>query len=321
MKNKSLLFGEISPQDINKITERHFSSAAVDFELLKGGMFNTTYSVRLENGEKLILRIGPARRDVLLPFEQNLARAEKYSCELLEKAGIPANRPLASDFSCKIIPRDYMIFEFIEGAALSDKSIKRRNKPKLYRKTGELTKRFHQITGEYFGRISDSFRGVTYSSWSEYLFAELREMKNACIKNQVFTEDEYEKICAVFEAGKSFFDAVKEPRFVHADLWAGNIMVNPNGTDIAAVIDTDRCIFGDSDMDLANPWMINGDFLSGYGDLPTDENREIKLLYYRLFYAVIDTYVWKAEYCNRAAYKKSRKTVKFLIKKISKAIK
>lgn len=315
---KSLLFKAVSKQEINGVAQRLFLSDVKEYRLLKGGMFNTAYSVLLENGRKAVFRFSPINKLALLPFESNLDRAELYSCELLKENNVQANRPLTSDFSKELINREYIVFDFIEGFVLSDKRIKRKNKPQLYREAGSIVKRIHGIKGEYYGRVSDFFKGKTFSSWSEFIMSDVRENGSLCVQKGVFSMELFEEIIKAFEKGRVLFENVAKPCLVHGDLWAGNIMVNATQSGIAAVIDTDRCMFGDPDMDLAAPWMINKDFLCGYGKLPNEEGRDLKLLYYRLFYAIIDSYVWKEEYCNRLNYRKSLKIVKRLLKEISK---
>lgn len=318
--SKSLLFKTVSKQEINSIAQRFFLSDVKGYKLLKGGMFNTAYSVLLENGRKAVFRFSPVNKSLLLPFENNLNRAELYSCELLKENNIPANRPLVSDFSKELTEREYIVFDFIEGFVLSDKKIKRKNKPRIYTEAGSIVKRIHGIKGEYYGRVSDSFNGKTFSSWSEFLLSDVNENGSLCAEKGVFSRELFEEIAVTFKKGKYLFEKVEEPCLIHGDLWAGNIMVNESQTEIAAVIDTDRCMFGDPDMDLAAPWMINEDFLKGYGKVPNEDDRDLKLLYYRLFYAIIDSYVWKEEYRNRLNYRKSLKTIKRLLKEISKKI-
>lgn len=316
--NKSLLFKPLSENEINKIMREHFSCEAESFKLLKGGMFNTSYLVKLENGIRAVLRVSPEREDILLPFDKNLNRAELYACELLEREGIPTNKPITADFSREIIPRDYVIFEYINGFPLSSKSVKRKNKKDLYKQTGEYARKIHNIRGEYYGRVSDSFDGISFSSWTEFIIYEINKLCRYCVDKKVLTLDDTKEICKLFERGKYLFDSVTEPRLVHGDLWTGNVMVSEAGDSVSAVIDIDRCIFGDPDRDLAAPWMITEGFLCGYGEIPNDKSRELKLLYYRLIYAVIDAYVWKIEYRNKRMYKQNMKNIKRLIKKIEK---
>lgn len=316
MKSKALL----SAEDINRIANKHFSKNIAEYKLLKGGLFNTAYLIELESSsEKYVLRVEPRNREKLLPFEHNLPEAENYICELLEKNGIPSNRVVASDFSERIIDRKYMIFSYIDGIVLSDKLIQKKNAPNLYEQVGKITREIHELRGEYYGRVSDSFRGVTYSSWSDFIFSELSELETACVENKVISAKAFERIRALFKDGKKYFDSVTEPCLVHSDLWAGNVMVNNEQSEVLAVIDTDRCVFGDPDFDLAAPWMINENFLRGYGGVCNTEERKIKLLYYNLFYAIIDAYVWKVEYNSFLNYRKSLKNVKRLVKEIKKS--
>lgn len=254
--------------------------------------------------------------DLLLPFELHLGEAEAYVCNLLNREKISSNTVIASNLSSETNDRKYMIFSFISGAPLSQKHIKRRSKSNLYQQIGELTKKIHNISGTYFGRVSDSFRNITHSTWTDYIFSELNELNFSCEKHQVFSPEYFGKIQSLFKIGKHYFDIITIPRLVHGDLWAGNIMIDFDKTHVAAIIDTDRSLFGDPDMDLASAWLINRDFLKGYGDIEKDDSRNNKMLYYQLLYAITSAYVWKVEYNNNGNYKKSCKTVKCLVKKL-----
>ncbi|MGN1420819.1 MAG: phosphotransferase family protein [Eubacterium sp.] len=315
MNNKSKLSEMLTNEQIGCIFYKHFLIHIQSVRQLHGGMFNTTYLVRSKN-EQYILRVGPVHTDLLLPFEQHLGEAEVYVCNLLQENNIPANQPLISDFSKQIINRDYMIFSYIDGINMSEKEVKKSNKPHLQKQVGAVTKRIHQITGDYFGRVSDSFKGVTFSKWCDYLFYELQTLIKSCKKHNVFSEKILIDIESLFKQGKPYLNYISSPKLVHMDLWEGNIMIDKNQKQILAVIDTDRCLFGDPDMDLANPWLITEDFLEGYGELPHSEYRKIKILYYQLLYSIIDAYVWKVEYCNKLNYRKSFRQVKSLIKQI-----
>lgn len=318
MNKKSYLYEELSENKIQNIVKKYFDSDVVNYNLLKGGLFNTTYSVELKNGSKYVLRVGPVREDLLLPMEKNLSKAEMLVCNLLQKNKVPSNNIAAYDFDRNEIDRDIMFFKYIDGLVLSDKQIKKSNSNNLYFQTGKWVKQMHEIEGNYFGRISNQFRSIKHKTWSEYIFFELEELKNACAKHDVISKDDFNKTISSFEKNKHLFDAVDKPSLVHGDLWAGNIMINKSQSSVAAIIDTDRCLFGDLDMDLAAPWMINESFLEGYGTIPNSKEREQKLTYYRLIYAIIDAYVWKVEYNSKIKYKHSVKTVKQLMKKINK---
>ena len=88
-------------------------------------------------------------------------------------------------------------------------------------------------------------------------------------------------------------------------MWAWNILISENynkSYEVTAIIDADRAIFGDIDFEFASPWIINDAFISGYGNINANENRQLKLNLYRLLYNVIDSYVWKVEYNDKNEY-------------------
>lgn len=315
--NESLLFQKLTKQQLDQVSQFVFSSDVKDFRLLKGGMFNTTYLISIKNTNmKYVLRVGPVRQELLLPFEQNLAVAEICICELLKKNNIPSNKLVASDFSQNIINREYIIFEYIDGINLSKKFIKSKNKAALYKRTGELTQKIHRVQGDYFGRVSDYFRGIKHCSWHEYILAEVEELYVSCAQKQVLPEKLLNEFSSLYQSGAAYFDTTAVPYLVHGDLWDGNIMVSKDQKNVIAIIDTDRSIFGDPDIDLANPWIINKNFLDGYGTINSNKEREIKLLYYQLLYAIIDCYVFKIEYQNPRYYMKRVETARQLVSKI-----
>jgi hypothetical protein len=90
MNSQSKIFKEISYEETKKITTHYFPGCKINsISLLKGGLFNTTYKLVLGSPDmELILQVGPVNREFLLPFENNLMRAEEYVNKLLIEKGI-----------------------------------------------------------------------------------------------------------------------------------------------------------------------------------------------------------------------------------------
>jgi Ser/Thr protein kinase RdoA (MazF antagonist) len=300
MNKKSSLYKELSLIELSKIINHHFDETDFEAELLSGGLFNTTYRISLPE-KKIILRVGPVNTQLLLPFENNLMRAEEYVYKLLGNAQIPCSHVIACDTSKTLIGRDYMIVDCIAGKPLSEIEVTADIKAGLYRQVGMYARKIHNITSAKFGRVSEVILGNGYSAWGEYLSHEMSDLCGKLSEYSILSSDEISMCRSVTDRYFVLLNEIKTPRLVHADLWAGNILVKQNGEsyEVAAIIDADRAVFGDTGFEFASPWIINEPFISGYGPIgEQNENTEIRKNIYRLFYSLIDAYVWSVEYNN-----------------------
>jgi len=270
---------------------------------MKGGLFNTTYQIASESTRTAwVLRAGPVRRELLLPFEHRLMEAECLVYGFMEERGIPCPRVTASDFAKREVDRDYTIAEYIESVPLSDEAVPDAAKDVLFEEAGRWTARLHAIEGPKFGRVSDIVKGGGDADWGRYLTAHVAEIGESCSRFGVMDESSVRRIVRAFEDHADLYRSVIVPRLVHADLWSGNVLVRrgPDGSEfeLAALIDADRAMYGDIDFEFASPWMMNEAFLRGYGHRPAGSADSTKLASYKLVYALIDAYVWKVQYNN-----------------------
>ncbi|WP_422661295.1 phosphotransferase [Paenibacillus sp. EC2-1] len=317
--HQSRIFKELSVKEIHELVTLHFgNSKDIEINLLKGGLFNTTYKLKLlPTLRELVLRVGPVNREYLLDFEQNLMEAECHIYELLTKRGIPCPVLVARDFSKSWIDRDYMITEYMISKPLSDESITSAAKDQLFEQAGKWTAEIHKINGPKFGRVSDILRNEGHDTWEQFLISHINEICVKCRRFGVLEQNIINRIIHVFENLKDIYRGVITPKLVHADLWAGNILVtsgnNENLNELAAIIDVDRAVFGDIDFEFSSPWMINDSFLKGYGTYNNNPENQVKMNSYKLIYSCIDTYVWKVQYQNQTEYENSkRRTMELL---------
>ncbi|MDY3207212.1 fructosamine kinase family protein [Clostridium baratii] len=323
MNKTSKIYKELKKEELNKIVENYFG-IGIKFKerLISGGLFNTTYYIEIpEENKKVILRVGPVNRDLLMPFELNLMKGEEYVYKLCENNKIPCSNVLICDTEKKIINRDYMMVEYVDSKALSEIKISEDIENKLYYEVGQHISKLHSITSEKFGRVYDVSEDNGFSLWSEYLIDEISKLSNKIRKFNIFDDEQLELFKSCIYKYKEILDEVKTPHLVHGDLWAGNILVEDknNNFNIAAIIDADRAIFGDIEFEFANPWITNKHFIKGYGkELSNDTKSEIRKKIYSLLYSLIDSYVWYVEYDNNELglenKEKSLKLVEELLK-------
>lgn len=298
--NKSNVF-KLLTEEIKAIVSKHFNTNNFEFSLLTGGLFNTTYLLIINQQDKYVLRVGPVNRQLLLPFENNLMNSEKYFCELCYNNGIPVAKIITCETEKNLIDRDYMIVEYIESVPLSSNDLTQHDKMKLYEETGQYVSKINSIVGNQFGRVSYILQGKGFSKWSEYLQFEIEEWAKTVFDYKIFTPSELVLIKKVFVKYAKVLDEITCPHLVHADIWEGNILVSLNDGKyfVSAIIDGDRCIWGDADFELASEWMINEWFIKGYGKTSVvNDNITIRRKLYMLIYNLIDSYVCLVEYNN-----------------------
>lgn len=324
MNKKSSLYQELNKEEIINIIKKWFHTDILqEYFLLKGGLFNTTYKIIYgEERKEAVLRAAPINRHLLLEFEENLMEAEYVFCEYCKKKQIPTSNILVCDTTKQIIDRDFMIAEYIPSISLSDLSIPEEQKKKLYYEVGCYVKKMHEITKKNFGRLSREVKGETWKSWYEYSIYEIENVlkgfrarqEKKKLYGEAFSKDEEKILIKTFEKYKSILDTTTVSHLLHTDLWEGNVLVSQIEEEykVAGIIDGDRAIWGDVDYDLYSPWMINEDFLRGYGmqkekNVLSDSDREKKKKLYYLWYDLINSYVYYAEY-NEEKLFRSHKT-------------
>lgn len=303
MNQQSSLYQEISQEQLERLMARHFGAQpGLRAHLIQGGLFNTTYLVTLTSPRKeVVLRLGPINRQLLMPFEHNLMRAEAQVYALCAQHGVPASKVLALDTSRELVDRDFMVVERIPGVALSELQLEEAERAALYRQAGAAAKGLHAIIGQRFGRISQILEGGGFDSWREAMLGEIACWKRVAEPTGLYTSGQLARIDDVFARHAQLFDAVVRPRLVHADLWAGNVLVSgcEGRYQLSAIIDADRALFGDVDFEFASPWMVNEAFLEGYGaPLNQSKDASTRRKLYLLLYNLLDSYVWLRQYNN-----------------------
>ena len=84
-----------------------------------------------------------------------------------------------------------------------------------------------------------------------------------------------EKLLGMLEADKEFFTEVTTPKYVHWDIWAGNIFVEDGK--VTGIIDFERALWADELMEVGfRTYDYNAAFFEGYGRVelnPTEKRR------------------------------------------------
>lgn len=277
-------------------------------QILSGGLFNTTYRLETEN-RRVILRLGPVNRHLLLPYERHLMAAEGDVLNLMKSRGIPTSDILTLDCSRELFDRDVMVVDCLDAVCLSTMEVDKETEHRLCREAGRLTAKIHELTAadlpgsseKPFGRYSNVLMGQGGATWKEALLTELSQWRSLAEPAGVFHSRECDRIEDWFHSHSHVLDSVTVPHLVHGDLWYGNILVDKDHN-LTAIIDGDRAFFGDPDFEMATGWMISDSFLEGYGrGLDMSEEAVLRRRLYKMLLNLEDCYILFCEYSNPEA--------------------
>ncbi len=325
MNTQSSLFSPLNDSQVKLVLKELLNTAPIEYRLLSGGLFNTTYFVHTAEYGNIILRIGPINRHLLLHFEHNMMEAEAIVYRLLAAHGIPSSELIAVDTSKTLIERDIMIVRHIPSTTYT---LRREDSPfsladtdRLYRILGENIAKLHQIEGPHFGHVYDVAKGVGTHRWSDFLKNELEQIITQSAPYKICTEQDHEDMREILHRYTPFLDEIDTPRLIHADLGPNNLLIRNDKTppEFAAFIDTDRAMWGDPDFDFAYmEWMFCPSLWEGYGRALDDGEASVcRRLIYRMIRFLCNAYVWEVEYNNHPNMCSTVKEIRLIIRQLN----
>lgn len=299
--SRSKIYKELFKQDIEKIIVDLYGSRSkiLSSEILKGGLFNTTYLLHTnQESSGLVLRVGPVNKHLLFDFEKDMMKAEPIFNKLLHDNNIPTSNILKYSPKDSVINRDYIVIEYIDSIPMNDKSLIDLDLNYLYEEVGILANRMHRITNDKFGWLRFDDWGL-HGKWSDFILSFASEAADKAEEHNLFSKDEINKFRTIVCENMAVLDEISIPYMAHTDLWQGNILLS-NDNDIykvVAIIDLDRTIFGDKYWDFSTPWIINDSFIKGYSEnIEKTVAFEKRQYIYKLLGGFFSSYVCLIEY-------------------------
>lgn len=294
----SKLYQSLTEEQVRRIMRDVFGPevAIEQISMLKGGLFNTTYFIETAGPDgKWILRVAPKSHENLYSFEKNMMAVEPYIYELLISHDIPCSRVIRFDDSGDIIPRPYMIIEFIDSIQLNDPSITAEEYIMLQEELGRHTRMMHSITSHKFGWPQPDGSVHGYAAWSQVLIDFAGEVADKCRQHQLFEDSVIDEFISVFHANQELFDEITVPALVHNDLWDPNVLVQRDDQGrpyIVAIIDADRAMFADREFDFI-VYKNDPRFMKGYGHvLQTDLRSLTRRKAYKMLMDFFSTFIF-----------------------------
>lgn len=260
----SITKGTVTEETINRMTQKAFGERALGMEELKEGYFNIAYRICLKDRE-VVLKIAPSPEIQVMTFEKNIMFSEVDSMGMVaRRTEVPVPGVLFYDDSRRVIDREYFFMERLRGQSLSglQDTLPEEQKQEIYRQLGQYTRQLNQIRGERFGYYGQPDRQGT--EWYEVFRDMVRDTYRDAGRKAIPMPAEEAGTLKLLERDKDIFNAVKIPRFVHWDIWAGNVFIADNK--VEGIIDFERCLWGDPLMEVGfRNYEYNRDFYDGYG--------------------------------------------------------
>ena len=308
----SKIFKELKRVEIDQVIAKLYGSDTriTSCKLMKGGLFNTTYLVKTEaDSNAVVLRVAPVNQHLLFDFEKSMMSAEPIFFKLLADKQIPTSAVIYYDNSLSVIDREYILFRYIDSVAMNDPVVPPDAKPSLNRRVGEIVALLHDIKCGKFGWKRPGNALELYDNWGTFLNRFAREIADRASNHGVFSDGELSRFIQIFD-DTTVFNQITQARMVHTDLWEGNVLVDKidGKWEVAAIIDVDRAVFGDKDMEFNSAWVINDDFLSGYGRRLDNASVSIfRRNAYELLGSFMYAYVWLVQYENVDRYESTKR--------------
>jgi|GEM_PF-557593 len=274
MGRAKILKEPLGALSLKKVLRRAFGSEArnATTQLLKGGLYNTSYKIVLRNGTRCVLRIAPSRHKPLLGFEKDLLKRETYFLGFLKDREMPVPRILHEDFSGTILPRDWVILELCEGqnAVLRLKTLTASEKAEVSADWGDLAGKIHAIRNAegWFGPPAPVRRHETWSGFIQWYVRSLCDDLRS--DRRLRSATDFDLADAAVRAVPAL-EQVCVPRLVHGDLSPGNILIaKKHGRyRITAILDWDRGVWGDPWFEwILHGWDLGPVFWEHYGIKP-----------------------------------------------------
>ncbi len=237
----------------------------VNIEELTEGFFNIAYSITLADGSGVILKIAPQGNLDIMTHEINIMFSEVESMKLVAReTAVPVAEILYYDNSHTLCDSDYFFMKKLKGKSFNScmESLTQDQKDKVFCQMGKYTKELNCIKGSKFGYFGQPNRQG--DNWFLVFKGMLQDTYQDAVRKAIHIPVPMDQLLSLLDKDKDVFEQVKEPSFVHWDIWAGNVFIQEDK--ITGIIDFERCLWADELMEVGfrTCWYEKA-FFEGYG--------------------------------------------------------
>ncbi len=282
----SITKAAVSEDTVNRMTQKALGEDALEIRELKEGYFNIAYQVRLSDRD-VVLKIAPSPETEVMTFEKNIMFSEVDSMKMVaQRTEVPVPEVLFYDSSRDVTDREYFFMEMLDGKSLSSISdvLPEEQKQRIYYDMGRYTAMLNGITGERFGYYGQPDRQG--EDWYEVFRDMLRDPFADAERKGIAMPVREDETLELLERDRALFGAVETPRFVHWDIWAGNVFIADG--QIRGIIDFERCLWGDPLLEVGfRCYEQNSAFFGGYGIKGLSREEKRRARWYDVYLALL----------------------------------
>lgn len=235
---------------MNKIFENCiktlFDANIVSTIIIGSGCYGTVYKIELDRM--------PYNVCIKTYYYPNMATVQAKEYIELKKTCLPTLTVLSND----ALHRKYniLVTDYIDGENLSQTIIPPKLRQLLGSNIAKYLSALHLATNDKYGYLGKT----EYATWAEFYKARLSNMWSV-IRFKNFKDNSLKILnCAMCNIDK-FPLKCKRPSLLHGDFNTSNILINSRSYEITAIIDPMNMCYGDSEYDLFQLDMHNGNDL------------------------------------------------------------
>lgn len=204
---------------------------------LTGGEYNLAYWLETAKG-CFVLKIGPDAHTRTMTYEKDLMSLELWGYALLrQKTDITIPEIVYS--GNEIIGNSWFVMTVLPGKLFCDAHLEGEKRDRWLRQYGGKIAQMHQIHHDTYGYRQLSQHATWKEAYYDMLFTLLED-----IEEQGVTLPGGPRILRYIRKHEQALDTVRQPSFVHYDLFTNNVFADEVGN-FAGLIDIERCFWGD----------------------------------------------------------------------------
>jgi aminoglycoside phosphotransferase (APT) family kinase protein len=280
----------LNPQVLQALKFLNFP--CTHLEQISTGKFNETHIGYLKNPhegkDRIIIRIAPPEDAGFIFYEfRMMAQEPEVHRIVAEKTNIPIPRIFVYDNSRKILDRDFLIMEWMEGIPLSDAPVSQAVFDSVQQAVGKYLLELHdQCQTTQYGYLGAHHCMEPQFDWISAFQIMWRKLIQDIQNCNVYDQTESQLALQTLDKHRKAFNRNIPASLLHMDIWNQNILIGSDNT-VTGILDWDRALWGDPEIEFAvldYCGFNTQPFCEGYSYQPDKSpEQSIRMAFYHLY--------------------------------------